>query len=87
MAAGTGGDKPLGLGGTLAALMEGVRLCLGAGTRGEDLIAATEPYNLMWPTGHYGSVGVAGQPLLSWGDKPWAGNPATPAGMASQSYL
>jgi len=34
---------------------------VGAGTKGEQLLAATEAYNLMWPTGHVGSVGVAGQ--------------------------
>ncbi len=39
-----------------------MRTCGGcAGTNGEELVAAVEPYNLMWPTGHVGSVGVAGQ--------------------------
>lgn len=70
-----------------------MRLCVGAGTRGEDLLAATEPYNLMWPTGHYGSVGVAGQPSclsLSWlADKPWAaaGTLSAPFRIAFQHCL
>ena len=30
---------------------------------GADLIAAIEPYNLQFPTGHYASVGVVGEHL------------------------
>ena len=33
---------------------------LCAGVVGRELLEATTPYNLFWPTGHVGSVGVAG---------------------------
>lgn len=33
---------------------------LCAGVVGHELLEATTPYNLFWPTGHVGSVGVAG---------------------------
>ena len=36
-------------------------MCQLSGSSGQDLIDAIEPYNLMWPTGHIGSVGVAGK--------------------------
>ncbi len=36
-------------------------MCQLSGCLSQDLIEAIEPYNLMWPTGHIGSVGVAGE--------------------------
>ena len=58
---------------------------LYVGVVGHELLEATTPYNLFWPTGHVGSVGVAG--ALSACNLHYAPPWHRPGGIASPSVL